>query len=236
MYTKIAKVSSELVGKLQADKKYEAGKTSYVYLSADFILQEAGKLMAENGLVIIPSVIATNTQEVQYESYGQQKTRIDASVTFEMVITDGEKEARAQWVGMGTDYTAPDKAVYKAITSGHKYFIMKLFNIGIGNTDSEHDSAEPLESRQPLPAKPQPKKETAVSDEQRKPSEAMLKKLWASGNAFYGAEWEAKRAELVKAVTKGRTDSSKQLTFDECKKLIDGIEENANKPGLFDEA
>ena len=84
--------------------------------------------------------------------------------------------------------------------------------------------------------KQQPKKETAVTDEQRKPSDAMLKKLWASGNAFYGTEWEAKRAELVKAVTKGRTDSSKHLTFDECKKLIDGIEENANKPGLFDEA
>jgi len=67
--------------------------------------------------------------------------------------------------------------------------------------------------------------ETAVI---RKPSEAMLGKLFASGKAFYGDTWETKRKELVLAVTHNRTDSTKQLTFDECKKLIDGIEKSAN--------
>jgi hypothetical protein len=30
--------------------------------------------------------------------------------------------------------------MYKAITSGHKYYLMKLLNIGEGNEDGEHDN------------------------------------------------------------------------------------------------
>ena len=109
-----------------------------------------------------------------------------------------------------------------ALTYARRYALTSMLGVV---ADEDVDGATPTQA----PAKPQPKKETAVTDEQRKPSEAMLKKLWASGNAFYGAEWEAKRKELVLAITKKRTDSSKHLTFDECKKLIDGIEKSASE-------
>jgi len=63
----------------------------------------------------------------------------------------------------------------------------------------------------------------------RKPTKAMLRKLHAAGNAVYGDGWDDKRAELVEKVTKGRSTSSKHLTFDECKRLIDGIEKKADE-------
>lgn len=75
---------------------------------------------------------------------------------------------------------------------------------------------------------PEPDKKTAVTDDQRKPTAAMMKALHAAGNGFYGDEWDTQRAILVKAVTKGRVNHSKFLTFAECKKLIDGINKKAN--------
>ena len=58
--------------------------------------------------------------------YGQGKTRWDARVEFLFHICDGTNEMVQKWYGMGSDYSVPDKALYKAITSGHKYFLSKL--------------------------------------------------------------------------------------------------------------
>jgi len=63
----------------------------------------------------------------------------------------------------------------------------------------------------------------------RKPSEKMIRKLHASGRSYYGNEWGDKRPDLISAVTKGRSDKTEHLTFDECKQLIDGIEKKANE-------
>ena len=50
-----------------------------------------------------------------------------------------------------------------------------------------------------------------------------LKRLHVFGVEWYGSEWEAKRHELVAAITKGRTESSKELTEAEAAKLVAGI-------------
>ena len=55
--------------------------------------------------------------------------------------------------------------------------------------------------------------------------ERLYRRFHALGEAVYGAEWDAKRPELVKAVSKRRTRSSKELTTDEISRLIQGMEE-----------
>lgn len=50
-----------------------------------------------------------------------------------------------------------------------------------------------------------------------------LKTLHATGRDLYGNEWDIKRPQLVRHVTKGRTESSKELTDAEAVKLIDGM-------------
>ena len=135
--SKIAKASIE-VGSLAADKRNK--EQNYDYLSADQILQKAGDALSRNGVVIIPSITFT---EIKTTDRGQGKPpRLDAQVSFLMTVTDGAEKHESDWVGFGTDYSTPDKAVYKAITSGHKYFEMKLLNIGIGNEDGEHENGE----------------------------------------------------------------------------------------------
>lgn len=62
-----------------------------------------------------------------------------------------------------------------------------------------------------------PAKGLPITDHQRK-------LLHVLGTAMYNGGWEQKRHELVKAITKGRSESSNDLTGKEAGKIIAGIE------------
>lgn len=131
---KIVKASHE-VGALATDKKNPQG--NYDYISSDKILQRAGDALANNGLSLVPSITSAVTDA--YRTNEQSKPFWCANVAMVMTLSDGETTLEYPWHGMGTDYTVADKAFFKAITSGHKYFLMKLLNIGVGNEDGEHE-------------------------------------------------------------------------------------------------
>lgn len=134
LYKRIAQVR-KAVGSLEPDKVNK--EQNYKYISADKILERAGDAMAECGLVIVPAIVETEVITVER---GNGKVRLDARVNFCMTVADEDgNEVTQLWIGFGSDYAVPDKAIYKAITSGHKYFYMKLFNIGVGNEDGEHE-------------------------------------------------------------------------------------------------
>ena len=134
---KIAAASKEVGGKLRADSRNQEQK--YDYISADKILAVCGQALAEQGIVIFPSIVY---EHVDMTDRGQGKARYDAEVKFCFVVADGGDKIELPWVGRGSDYSVPDKATYKAITSGHKYFIAKLLNVGEGNEDGEHEAPE----------------------------------------------------------------------------------------------
>ena len=127
------------VGDFAADKKNK--EQNYDYISADLVLEKGGRALADVGLVVIANILSVEVVEFKREG---GKPRFDAKVTFSMTLTDGIAEIVQQWFGFGSDYMTPDKAVYKATTSGHKYYLMKLLQISVGNSDSEHD--EPADS------------------------------------------------------------------------------------------
>lgn len=139
---RIAKASIQ-VGAFVADKQNR--DQGYAYISADQVLDRCGDALAKNGVIVIPEIEEVTLTTVERAG---RSARIDASLVIIMTITDGKDAATAKWCGIGSDYSTPDKAVYKAITSGHKYFLMKLLNIGVGNEDSEHEPAEKEQPRQ----------------------------------------------------------------------------------------
>jgi len=77
---------------------------------------------------------------------------------------------------------------------------------------------------EPNGQKPQPPAEPEPVIEAPKPSATMRKKFHATGVELYGDEWDDKRPELTKAISKGRVTSSNDLTRDEMTKLIEGME------------
>ena len=240
---KIAKASADVGGRLKADKTNTQDR--YNYISADKILAECGQALAAQGVAVIPSM---TDAEVNIGETAGGKRRFDARVSFVMTVTDGEAEQAQPWFGFGADYTTPDKAVYKAVTSGHKYFLSKLLMIGEGNEDGEHEAAPeapapPQAQRQangngaPKPA-PQPAPQPAPAPQNSdKPSDAQQKALHAKGMDYYGSKevWTLKRAELVKAITQGRSESASDLTKPEMKKLLDGLDAKIKERDALDE-
>lgn len=198
---KIAAASLK-VGALATDRTNAQQK--YDYISADKVLTVAGAALAQSGVVIFPSITSESTEAVKTDKGG---TRYDAVVHFAMIVTDGATQMEMPWTGRGNDYSVPDKALYKAITSGHKYFLMKLLNIGVGNEDGEHEAPDAAFHA----SKPE------------RASKAVLTELGDVGAAFYGGEWSERLPELVKAVTKGATSDVSELLPVEASKLIDGI-------------
>jgi hypothetical protein len=144
--TRIAAASKDVGGKLKTDKTNT--QQNYSYISADKILSVCGQALAEEGVVVFPSVTNDDTHK---EEGGK---RYDARVTLVFTISDGTNGIEMPWVGYGSDYAVPDKAIYKAITSGHKYFLMKLLNIGAGNEDGEHEEEQPKPAARPQQRSP----------------------------------------------------------------------------------
>lgn len=135
------------VGAFDPDKRNK--EQNYEYISADAVLARGGHSLAVNGVSVVPSIVSADITPTKYTTRsGSESTRHDARVVFSMLVTCGdgpENNMAIQWFGFGSDYTTPDKSAFKAITSGHKYFLMKLLNIGAGNEDGEHENppAEP---------------------------------------------------------------------------------------------
>ena len=136
---RIAAASKRVGGRLATDKTNK--EQNYAYLSADAILGVGGQALAEEGIVIFPSVIDWAVTQFVTD---KGKTRYDARVNYVFTVAADEEARDFVWVGLGSDYVVPDKAYYKAITSGHKYFVAKLLNVGAFNEDGEHEQAEDI--------------------------------------------------------------------------------------------
>jgi len=151
---RITQAGLDVGGKLKADKRNNEQK--YDYVSADKILSICGQALFSAGVAVLPSVTGKEVNLFEYtDSYGKAKKRYDYDIVFIMTVTDGETSLELPWAGAGSDYSVPDKALYKAITSGHKYFLMKLLCIGEGNEDGEHEQEtkqEPRKKQAPAPS------------------------------------------------------------------------------------
>lgn len=216
MTTLVAKITaaSLKVGALATDKRNV--QQNYDYISADKILERVGDALAKQGVVIFPSIVSEVTESV---ATGNGKSRYDCTVHFGMIVSDGETQIELPWCGKGSDYAVPDKALYKAITSGHKYFLMKLLNVGVGNEDSEHEVPDEPKQNQVATG-------DVVFNTPSKPrvTKTQVDELNVLGKNFYGEnEWKEQAPKLAYAVSKGATQELGELMASEAVKLIDGI-------------
>ena len=147
LVSKIAAAAIDVGGKLGTDKRNQEQR--YDYVSADKILSVCGQALFTQGVVVAPEIVEQTVNPVEYvNSRGATGKRYDCAASYVFHVSDGEQTQSYKWVGMGSDYSVPDKALYKAITTGHKYFLMKLLCIGAGNEDAEHEE-EPKEEVRP---------------------------------------------------------------------------------------
>ena len=229
--SKIAAAAMVVGGQLEADKRNT--QQNYDYVSADKILSRCGQALAGEGVSVFPSIISQEIEAVNYtDNYGKQKTRFDASVALVMFVSDGEQSMELTWAGRGSDFGVPDKALYKAITTGHKYFLAKLLNVGAGNEDGEHETPESV------PAAPQRRNAKQVGGNvpdslgdvepdagdidavDGAPIEVFRYEFQSLGRAVYGEDWDEKQQLFAEAM---KVPSSNELSAQQLRKLIQGM-------------
>lgn len=150
--TLAAKVAAAVkaVGDLAPDKVNQAER--FAYRSADLILSRCGQALAAEGVVVVPAM-----EEVSFSIGETSKSikRYEASIRFKFVVTDGATEWVCPFSAVGVDFSSPDRALAKATTLGHKYFLAKLLCVGVGNEDAEADTEPPpppAQERQTAPS------------------------------------------------------------------------------------
>jgi hypothetical protein len=114
---------------------------NYSYVTAADIAGSVGDILAELGVIVIPSL-----EEISYEPAGRgegtRMVRVIMAYTFADADTGEEVVATA--AGQGLD--AGDKAPYKAMTGALKYALLQLFLLATGD-DPEDERLDPRLSK-----------------------------------------------------------------------------------------
>lgn len=140
---RLATITKE-AGALSKENK---GTQKYAFHGAEAVMAHLSKLMAENGVVIIPSIVGKETI-IGGDSMGRYV------LDYEFMIMDIDGNfIKATWVSEAPMWLnlkdsdkvlSDDKAIGKANTYAHKYFLMKLFMISsVEADDLDNNSHEP---------------------------------------------------------------------------------------------
>jgi len=110
---------------------------NYEYSSDDDVMQALRPAMAKHNLAVFHSIIDRDVKKVETSSGTAWKT----VVTMEITIADADsgQSKTVEWMGEADD--GQDKGLYKALTSGVKYFALKTFLLSADTDVETHDAA-----------------------------------------------------------------------------------------------
>ena len=223
---------AEALAKAQGSMSAAAmdGKANYgKYATLASVWDAARKPLADNGLAV------TQATDMTADS---------------MVLVTTLMHSSGEWIG-GVYPIRPaqntPQGMGSAITYARRYSLSALLGLTADDDDDgnaasgQQSAARQVEQRQANGnGKPQqaPAPQNGHGDNDAdKPSEKQQKALHAKGMDYYGSKevWTLKRAELVKAVTKGRSESASDLTKAEIKVLLDGLDAKIKAQAAADE-
>jgi len=142
----VAKLAQVMAAVQRIPKRGHNDFHKYDYATEADIAQAIRDELAQRSIAFLPSV-----ESVQREVITNERGKQSGLVTLAMTMTfiDGEsgQEITRYWAGHGVDPS--DKALYKAITGGVKYFLLKTFMIPTGDDPEQETKAPDAPARQP---------------------------------------------------------------------------------------
>jgi len=123
----------------------------FKFVEWDDVAEKIGTLLAENGIVMLPSMSSCEVAQAGTTASGKPIYRATAPLAYELINADmPEDRTVITWIGSGDD--SGDKAIQKAGTSGTKYMLLKLFLLGGGVAAVADPDANGEEARVDHPA------------------------------------------------------------------------------------
>ena len=218
---RLSLASLEVGGSLAADKKNSSAGAGYAYISADKAAAWCGQALARQMVSVIPSIIEHKIETVTYKrNDGKDGLRYDATVTLKIRVTDGNQTETTDWFGWWSSYADPSKTLQAAVTSGYKFFLLKLLNIGEGADPEDLDQ----QSGQLQQSTTEQKPAIEVTPELEK----ARRRFHAIGVELHGKNWDAKRHEIIEKATEGKATSTNDLNVEWLNYLADGLQKKLN--------
>lgn len=148
----LAKKLSEVMAAVERIPKHGRNTFhNYDYATeADIVAAIRGEL-SKRSVILLPAITGRSREPVGEK--GSVLTHLDMEFTF--IDGDSGEMITRPWLGVGSD--KDDKAGYKAMTGGEKYFLLKTFLIPTGD-DPEQEGEQPPAGKRPakpgLPTRP----------------------------------------------------------------------------------
>jgi ERF superfamily len=140
LYQRINAVRRALGGTISKNGQAPQVMGGFTFVTWDDVGARVGTLLAENGIVTLPSMTACEVVQAGTTANGKPIYRATVTLVYEFVNADEPSERTTMtWVGSGDD--SGDKAIQKAATSGSKYLFLKLFMLG-GADDAERNGED----------------------------------------------------------------------------------------------
>ena len=140
LYQRINAVRRALGGTISKNGQAPQVMGGFTFVTWDDVGARVGTLLAENGIVTLPSMTACEVVQAGTTATGKPIYRATVTLVYEFVNADEPSERTTMtWVGSGDD--SGDKAIQKAATSGSKYLLLKLFMLG-GADDTERNGED----------------------------------------------------------------------------------------------
>jgi hypothetical protein len=145
LYQRLAAVRVALGGEIDKGGRADPSMGGYKFIAWDDVAEKIGGFMADAGVMMIPSERRTRIEEAGTTAGGKTIWRATVWLELELVNVDNPKDnIEITWVGVGDDTS--DKSVQKAITSGVKYALLKLFLLaGADDSDASDVTSAPRE-------------------------------------------------------------------------------------------
>ena len=125
---------------------------NYDYATEADIAEAIRSELAQRHVILLPAIIESRREPVG------EKGNVLTLLKMEFTFLDGEsgEQLMRPWMGAGTD--KEDKGLYKAMTGGEKYFLLKTFLVPTGDDPERDDPArtKPTKAATPAPAASQP--------------------------------------------------------------------------------
>ncbi len=119
----------------------------YSYSTESDVLSAVRPAMLRHGLVLLPSMVEGSARTESYQTRNGTGIRAFVTTRYFLSHISGTVWPEALYqAGMAED--SSDKAITKAITSAHKYFMLRFFQVETGE-DSDHDGRSRQQARTP---------------------------------------------------------------------------------------
>jgi ERF superfamily len=140
LYQRINAVRRSLGGTIAKNGQAPQVMGGFTFVTWDDVGARVGTLLAEHGIVTLPSITACEVVQAGTTANGKPIYRATVTLVYEFVNADEPSERTIMtWMGSGDD--SGDKAIQKAATSGSKYLFLKLFMLG-GADDAERNGED----------------------------------------------------------------------------------------------